>query len=269
VKGEFTTKLEQLKASLREMDSAAIAYSGGADSAFLVKVAYDVLGENAIAITAASPTYPQRELKQAKELAKSIGIKHVIISSEETEIDNFSKNPSNRCYFCKKELFSKIKKIATKEHLNYILDGSNVDDKGDYRPGAKALEEFGVVSPLKDVGLTKREIKELSREMNLDTWDKPAFACLASRIPYGTKITKSRLKMIEKAEEVIQKLGVKQFRVRFHNEIARIEVLKDDFQIVLDHSDDIVKKFKKIGFKYITLDIQGYRTGSLNEGLKR
>ncbi|MCK4901735.1 MAG: ATP-dependent sacrificial sulfur transferase LarE, partial [Thermoplasmatales archaeon] len=157
------------------MESAAIAYSGGVDSTFLINVAHEVLGEKAIAVTATSSTYPRRELEQAKQFAKNIGIKHVIINSEETEIDNFSKNPSNRCYYCKKELFSKIKQIATEEHLNYVLDGSNVDDTTDYRPGMTALEEFGVVSPLKDAGLTKQEIKELSRSMNLDTWDKPAF----------------------------------------------------------------------------------------------
>ncbi|MCK5635892.1 MAG: ATP-dependent sacrificial sulfur transferase LarE, partial [Thermoplasmatales archaeon] len=172
-------------------------------------------------------------------------------------------------YYCKKELFSKIKQIATEEHLNYVLDGSNVDDTTDYRPGMTALEEFGVVSPLKDAGLTKQEIKELSRSMNLDTWDKPAFACLASRFPYGIEITKPRLEQVEKAESYLYSLGIKQFRVRYHNEIARIEVSKNDFQLIIKHSDEIVKKFKELGFKYITLDIEGYRTGSLNEALKQ
>ena len=269
MRGNSINKLEQLKSNLRKMESAAIAYSGGVDSTFLINVAHEVLGEKAIAVTATSSTYPQRELAQAKQFAKNIGIKHVIINSEETEIDSFSKNPSNRCYYCKKELFSKIKQIATEEHLNYVLDGSNVDDTTDYRPGMTALEEFGVVSPLWDAGLTKQEIKELSRSMNLDTWDKPAFACLASRFPYGIEITRPRLEQVEKAESHLYSLGIKQFRVRYHNEIARIEVSKNDFQLIIKHSDEIVKKFKDLGFKYITLDIEGYRTGSLNEALKQ
>jgi uncharacterized protein len=196
-------------------------------------------------------------------------MKHIIINSEETEIDNFSKNPIDRCYYCKKELFLKIKQVAIEENLSYILDGSNVDDINDYRPGLKALDEYNIVSPLRDVGLTKQEIKDLSRTMNLDTWDKPAFACLASRFPYGTEITKSRLEQVEKAESFLHFLGVKQFRVRYHTEVARIEVSKKDFQIILTHSDEIVKKFKELGFKYVTLDIEGYRTGSLNEVLKQ
>ena len=265
--GDSKVKLEQLKNNLKQMKCVAIAFSGGVDSTFLTKVAYEVLGEKAIAVTATSSTYPKRELEEAKQYAKQIGIQHILINSEETEIDNFSKNPNNRCYYCKKELFSKIKQIAKENNLNYVLDGSNVDDTSDYRPGMKALEELGVVSPLRDVGFTKQEIKELSKDMQLDTWDKPAFACLASRFPYGVKITKSKLMQVEKAESFLFSLGIKQFRVRYHDETARIEVFKNDFQKVLNHSEEITKYFKEIGFKYITLDMEGYRTGSLNEGL--
>ena len=267
MQGGSTAKFKQLKDNLKKMQSVAIAYSGGVDSTFLVNVAHDVLGKNAIAITATSSTYPKRELEQAKKLAKQIGIRHIIINSEETEIDEFSKNPINRCYYCKKELFTKIKQIVNKENINYILDGSNIDDTYDYRPGTKALKRLGIISPLKDVGLTKQEIKELSQSMDLETWDKPAFACLASRFPYGIEITKDRLKQVERAETLLQSLGIKQFRVRYHNEIARIEVSKNDFQLILKHSDNIVKEFKELGFKYITLDIEGYRTGSMNEVL--
>jgi uncharacterized protein len=251
------------------MNSVAIAYSGGMDSTFLIKIAHDVLGENAIAITATSSTYPQRELDQAKQLAKHIGITHIIIHSEETKIDNFSKNLINRCYYCKQELFSKIKQIAAEKNIKYVIDGSNSDDISDYRPGMKALKALGIISPLMNVGLTKQEIKDLSHNIGLDTWNKPAFACLASRFPYGVKITKSRLAQVEKAESYLHTLGISQFRVRYHNEIARIEVEKTDFQLLLNHSDEIVNKFKKLGFKYITLDIEGYRTGSLNEVLKK
>ena len=269
MKEDHISKLKKLKDNLQQMGSAAVAFSGGVDSTFLLNVAHEVLKDNVVAVTAISPIFSLRENEEAKFFTKNIGVKHIIIESEEIDNESFSKNPANRCYYCKKELFSKLKKVAETEKLDYVLDGSNVDDDDDYRPGIKALKELGIVSPLKDVGLTKKEIRELSQEMNLDTWDKPAFACLASRFPYGTEITKSKLEMVERAECFIQDFGVRQFRVRYHNEIARIEVSKNDFQIILAHSDEIAKKFKEFGFNYITLDIEGYRTGSLNEVFKK
>jgi uncharacterized protein len=267
--GELASKIEQLKNNLKQMDSVAVAFSGGVDSTFLLKMAHESLGEKAIAVTAVSPVFPQNECKEAKQFTNNIGITHKLINSGEISIDNFSKNPTDRCYYCKKELFTKIKQIADKEKISFVLDGSNADDVNDYRPGFKALRELGIVSPLSDVGLTKGEIRRYSKEIGLDTWDKPAFACLASRFPYGIKITKEKLKMVEQAEDFVRNLGIKQFRVRFHEDIARIEVLKDDFQTVLEDSDEISKKFKDLGFKYVTLDIDGYRSGSLNEVISK
>jgi uncharacterized protein len=262
-------KLGQLKDILKSIKSCAIAYSGGVDSTFLIKVAYEVLGDNALAVTATSSTYSQRELQDAKHFAKKIGIPHIIIRSEELDIDEFSDNPPDRCYYCKKELFQKIQQIAKEHHFNKILDGSNADDVFDYRPGAEAQSELGVLSPLKDVGLTKREIRDLSRSMHLDSSEKSAFACLASRFPYGVKITKERLRQVESTEEFLFLLGIKQCRVRYHNEIARIEVTKDEFQAIISHAEKIIKRFKKLGFIYVALDIEGYRAGSLNEVLKK
>jgi uncharacterized protein len=251
------------------MKSCAIAYSGGVDSTFLIKVAYDTLGKNALAVTATSSTYPKRELEDAKRFAHGIGIPHVIIHSEELDIAKFSDNPPDRCYYCKKELFRKIQHIAQEHHLNAVLDGSNADDTLDYRPGAIAREELDIKSPLKDVGLTKQEIRDLSSEMHLQSSEKPAFACLASRFPYGTKITGERLKQVDSAEEYLFSLGIRQCRVRYHDHIARIEVAVDDLQTILTHAQRIVKHFKKLGFTYITLDLEGYRTGSLNEVLDK
>lgn len=269
VKGDSLKKLERLKSNLKNMDSVAIAFSGGVDSSFLLKIAYDVLGQNAIAVTAISSTYSDKELNGSKQFAKNLGVKQIFLNSEETEIDNFSENPVDRCYYCKKELFTKIREIANENKINYVLDGSNADDVNDYRPGSKAIDELSIVSPLKDASLTKEEIRSLSKELGLKTWDKPAFACLASRFPYGTKITPKRLEMVEKAENFLQEIDINQFRVRFHNDIARIEVLKDDFSKIIENSKEISKEFKKIGFKFVTLDIDGYRMGSLNEGIKK
>jgi len=269
VKKSTQDKLGQLKDTLESIKSCAIAYSGGVDSTFLIKVAYDVLGDNALAVTATSSTYSQRELQDAKHFAKKTGIPHIVIHSEELDIDEFSGNPPNRCYYCKKELFRKLQQIAKEHHFNKVLDGSNADDAFDYRPGTDARNELGVISPLKDVGLTKQEIRTLSRSMHLDSSEKSAFACLASRFPYGVEITKERLQQVESAEDFLFSLEIKQCRVRYHNEIARIEVAKDDFQTIISRAEEIKKHFKKLGFIYITLDIEGYRTGSLNEVLKK
>lgn len=262
-------KLTKLKHLLLEIKSCAIAYSGGLDSTFLAKVVYDVLGNNTLAVIATSSTYPDRELKEAKQYAKQIGIPHVIIESEELEIPQFFSNSPDRCYYCKKELFQKIYQIAEQHHLQVVLDGSNADDTLDYRPGTRAQAELGIRSPLKEVGLTKQEIRELSRSLHLNSSEKPAFACLASRFPYGVKITRERLKQVELAEEYLFSLGLTQCRVRYHEHIARIEVPPQEIPIILAHSQKITNHLKTLGFTYITLDLEGYRTGSMNEVLNR
>jgi uncharacterized protein len=263
-------KFQLLKDIIREKGSAAIAFSGGVDSTFLVRAAHEVLGNKMIAVTATSSTYPERELNEAIKYAKDMGVKHVIISSEELDIEGFASNPKNRCYYCKKELFTKILKVAKENGVEYVFDGSNLDDTGDYRPGMQAARELDVISPLKEANLTKEDIRELSKELGLPTWDKPSFACLSSRFPYGHQITEPKLKMVEEAEQFLLDMGLRQVRVRYHGEIARIEVSPEEraFFFNLKIMDEIGEKFKKIGFTYITLDMLGYRTGSMNEVLK-
>ncbi len=262
-------KFQILKDNMKKRGSAAIAFSGGVDSTFLVKVAHEVLGDNMIAITATSSTYPERELKEAIQYAKDLGARHLIISSEELDIEGFASNPKNRCYFCKKELFSKINAIAKENNVEYVFDGSNIDDDGDYRPGMQAARELEVISPLKEAKLTKEDIRILSKELGLPTWDKPAFACLSSRFPYGNQITAPKLKMVEEAEQFLLDMGIRQVRVRHHGEIARIEVAPVERVQFFDTAvmDRIGERFKKIGFTYVTLDMLGYRTGSMNEVL--
>lgn len=264
-------KLEDLKENLRKnIKSAVIAFSGGVDSTFLLKIAHDILEDKIIAVTATSSAYPKRELEEAKKYARLIGVKHLIIESEELDIKGYRENPINRCYYCKKELFSKLKKIAEENNVAYILDGANLDDTGDFRPGMRASKELGVLSPLKEAELTKEDIRKLSKKMGLPTWNKPSFACLASRFPYGNEINSQKLKMVEEAEQFLLNLGFKQVRVRHHNEIARIEVAPEErdkfFNINL--MDEVGKKLKEIGFTYVTLDLLGYRTGSMNAVLK-
>ena len=254
---------------LEEAGELAVAFSGGVDSSYLVYIAHKVLGDRSVAVTALSPTYPDHVRKDAEEIAALVGIKHLLIESNELEIPGFSENPSDRCYYCKKELFDEVAKAAKPLGISKVADGSNADDTSDYRPGMKAACELGVMSPLMAAGMTKEDIRECSREAALPTADKPAFACLASRFPYGTEITEEKLNAVDKMEVFLRDSGFRVVRVRHHGETARIELGEDEIARLLDSKlrAAVTTQAKECGFLYAAVDLQGYRTGSMNEGL--
>ena len=267
---EQLKKYDDLKEMLKSYGSVAVAFSSGVDSTFLLYAAKEALGDRVIAISAKSCSFPERELNEAKEFCKEHQIRHIIFESEELEIEGFSQNPKNRCYLCKHELFEKIIKIAADEKIAVIVEGSNLDDNGDYRPGLQAVAELGIKSPLRTIGFTKEDIRALSRHLGLPTWEKPSFACLASRFVYGETITKEKLGMVDKAEQLLLDLGFHQVRVRIHGTMARIEILPEEFPKLIsdDVRNQITTALKSYGFTYVSMDLTGYRTGSMNEVIK-
>jgi uncharacterized protein len=269
---ELRSKYDHLRAILAAMDSVVIGYSGGVDSTLLLKVACDVLGNRALAVIGTSETYPSREFEEAVRVALEIGAKYVTVTTEETDNLKFRENPPDRCYFCKIELFTKLHDIARERAIPWIADGTITDDLGDFRPGMAAKQEQSVRSPLLEAGMSKAEVRLLSRELGLPTWEKGSFACLSSRFPYGTAITKEALARIDAAENHFRDLGFRSYRVRYHDDkTARIEVGADELPRLLDEGlrAGVVRHLKELGFTYVTVDLQGYRTGSMNEVLSQ
>jgi uncharacterized protein len=264
----MTEKERALRETLSSLGSIIVAYSGGVDSAYLACVAHDTLGDQALAVTADSPSYPERHRQMAVRIASQFGLHHEIIRTSELERPEYRANPENRCYFCKHELYTHLTRIAADRHA-IVVDGNNADDRGDYRPGRKAAREFGVRSPLDEANLGKGEIRELSRLAGLPTWDEPASACLSSRIPYHHEVTDEKLRMIERAEQVLRSIGFRVCRVRHHDDLARIEIGRDELAgaLVPETSATIVRELKALGYRHVTIDLQGYRMGSLNEGV--
>ena len=264
-------KLENLKKYLLEKGRIAVAFSSGVDSTFLLKVAHDVLRDNAIAITATAEFVPDMELAESKQFCEKEDIHHDICTGEQMKEPAFTSNPPDRCYICKKALFTKMKEIAVSRGDFVLVEGSNADDCHDYRPGMKAIKELGILSPLQEVNLSKSEIRFLSEKLKLSTWDKPSYACLASRFVYGENITTEKLSMVDRAEQLLLDLGFRQFRVRLHGKMARIEILTEEFDKIIEEKvrTEITSKFREYGFTYVSLDLNGYRTGSMNETLQK
>ena len=266
---DLMAKLDRLKAYIGDLGSLAVGFSGGVDSTLLLVVSHEVLGDRAIAVTSEDAGVPRHEVFSARDFCNERGIRQVACSVDPLSIEEYRHNSPDRCYHCKKAIFSEIKRIAGENGIEYVAEGSNMDDLGDYRPGLKAVEELGIVSPLREAGLYKAEIRKLSKEMGLPTWDKPAYACLASRFVYGEEITNEKLSMLDRAEQFLIDMGFRSERVRIHGNLARIEVLPEDIERIAspDIRTGIAEEFKRIGFTYVTLDLMGYRVGSMNETL--
>jgi pyridinium-3,5-biscarboxylic acid mononucleotide sulfurtransferase len=262
-------KLTQLRKTMHELGSVVVAYSGGLDSAFVLAVAHDVLGDQALGLTAWSPSVPERERRDAEQIARRLGARHRVVHSQEMHDPRYAANPDNRCFYCKSELYTLTEQVRRELGFAHVVNGTNVDDLGDHRPGLEAARLAGVRSPLVDVGLTKEETRTLARELSLEFWDKPAAACLSSRIPYGTEVTPERLKQVELLEDALHALGLRQVRVRYHDALARIEVAKQELERAFAQRDAIVAAGRSAGFTYVSLDLAGYRSGSLNLLLKQ
>ena len=265
----FDQKLDHLDEILKSYGRLIVAFSGGVDSTFLAEAANRAVGDNAVAVTAISDSYPEREMKAAQKIAKEIGIRLETVSTGELEIEGYVNNSINRCYFCKSELFDKLKVIAEKYNMGTIVYGAIPDDIGDHRPGMDAAKEMGIRAPLIEADLTKTDIRQASKKWKLKTWDKPAFACLSSRFPYGTRITREKLRQVDQAEQFLYDLGIHQFRVRHHDDFARIELDKDGINMMRQKNirRQTDQKFKSLGYSFVALDLQGYRSGSLNTGV--